>query len=248
MRINILSSSEQCMLLEVIHSMTKCKDLSHFKEIVSSLDNLLGYDNLILGTPGVTNNNTPSVVDVNVNYPQEWVELYQANEFWRIDPTVKAALETTAPQQWGEIYQKYEPDKQFLSLSRDYGLKDGYSCLVKSRSGQQWTIVAMAGNNFAQKTNKLDCIIDVIAPHLHNALVSVLPDKKTEAITKLSAREIEVLRWLYQGKTSWEASVILNVSESTINFHVRNITTKLNVVNRVQAVAAAVHCGLINII
>jgi len=42
-------------------------------------------------------------------------------------------------------------------------------------------------------------------------------------------------------------SVILRISESTVNFHVYNIMQKLGAINRPQAVAVATHLGLIEL-
>jgi LuxR family transcriptional regulator, quorum-sensing system regulator CviR len=56
----------------------------------------------------------------------------------------------------------------------------------------------------------------------------------------LSKREIEVLSWLKEGKTSWEIARILQITERTVNFHVRNIMKKLDANNRTHAVAIAV--------
>jgi DNA-binding CsgD family transcriptional regulator len=56
----------------------------------------------------------------------------------------------------------------------------------------------------------------------------------------LSEREREVLNWLNHGKTSWDISVILNISERTVNYHVGNIIRKLGVSSRVHAVSEAV--------
>jgi DNA-binding CsgD family transcriptional regulator len=55
----------------------------------------------------------------------------------------------------------------------------------------------------------------------------------------LSSREREVLEWLKMGKTSWDISQILCISERTVNYHVSNIIKKLGVVNRMQAVSVA---------
>jgi DNA-binding CsgD family transcriptional regulator len=63
----------------------------------------------------------------------------------------------------------------------------------------------------------------------------------------LSSREIEVLNWLKQGKSSWDISVILGISKRTVNFHVYNIIQKLGATNRTQAVAVATRLGLIGI-
>jgi DNA-binding CsgD family transcriptional regulator len=63
----------------------------------------------------------------------------------------------------------------------------------------------------------------------------------------LSERELEVLGWLKHGKSSWEISVILEISARTVNYHVNNIIQKLGVMNRLQAFSEAVHRGLIDV-
>jgi len=51
----------------------------------------------------------------------------------------------------------------------------------------------------------------------------------------ISPREIEVLRWVYSGKTNPEIADILYVSVNTIKNHVHNAISKLGVENRAQA-------------
>jgi DNA-binding CsgD family transcriptional regulator len=60
----------------------------------------------------------------------------------------------------------------------------------------------------------------------------------------LSGREREVLNWLNLGKTSWDISVILSITERTVNYHVGQIIRKLGVSSRVHAVYEAA-CGMI---
>ena len=61
----------------------------------------------------------------------------------------------------------------------------------------------------------------------------------------LSMREKEVLKWLKMGKSSWDISVILDISERTVNFHITNIMNKLDAMTRTQAVAICIEKGLI---
>lgn len=61
----------------------------------------------------------------------------------------------------------------------------------------------------------------------------------------LSMREKEVLNWLTKGKSSRDISAVLNISESTVNYHMTNIMQKLTAVSRTQAVAVAIERGLI---
>lgn len=56
----------------------------------------------------------------------------------------------------------------------------------------------------------------------------------------LSEREIEILRWVAQGKANKEIGHALHISEATVKTHLRHIFRKLNVVDRAAAVAAAI--------
>jgi DNA-binding CsgD family transcriptional regulator len=44
----------------------------------------------------------------------------------------------------------------------------------------------------------------------------------------ISARELDCLKWIAAGKTAWEASVILGISERTVRFHLNGAREKLN--------------------
>lgn len=61
----------------------------------------------------------------------------------------------------------------------------------------------------------------------------------------LSAREIECLLLASAGKSEWEISRILGISEHTSEKHLMSAKTKLGAVNRVQAVAEALRRGYI---
>jgi LuxR family quorum sensing-dependent transcriptional regulator len=50
-----------------------------------------------------------------------------------------------------------------------------------------------------------------------------------------------------QGKSSWDMSVIMGISERTVNYHIYKVMERLDVINRPQAVAAAVRLGLIGL-
>jgi LuxR family transcriptional regulator, quorum-sensing system regulator CviR len=96
--------------------------------------------------------------------------------------------------------------------------------------------------------NRTAAIIGLVVPHLHLSLSRVFNKRPSadKAIT-LSNREKDVLNWLKQGKSSWDISVILGISERTVNYHVYNMMQKLEAVNRPQAVAMAIHLGLIDV-
>lgn len=65
--------------------------------------------------------------------------------------------------------------------------------------------------------------------------------------SELTNREMEVLRLLTQGKSNYEISTDLTITEGTVKFHVNNILSKLGVSDRTQAVITAFKRGLVRL-
>jgi DNA-binding CsgD family transcriptional regulator len=63
--------------------------------------------------------------------------------------------------------------------------------------------------------------------------------------TVVTQRELEVLKWLAEGKTSDVISTILGISYITVNNHIANAKMKLHAVNSVHLVAKALRGGII---
>ena len=62
---------------------------------------------------------------------------------------------------------------------------------------------------------------------------------------RLTPREVDCLRWCGQGKTNWEISRILGLSERTVEHYLSRVNRKLGTTTRAQAVARATRFGLI---
>ena len=61
----------------------------------------------------------------------------------------------------------------------------------------------------------------------------------------LTARELEILRWVAAGASNGSIARELFVTEQTIKFHLSNIYRKMGVANRTQASHVAYHHGLL---
>jgi len=62
---------------------------------------------------------------------------------------------------------------------------------------------------------------------------------------QLSPRESQVVHLVAAGKTAKEIGAELSIAESTVNWHVGNVLTKLSASSRAEAVAKAMRSGLI---
>ncbi|MTJ82874.1 MAG: hypothetical protein F8N37_17955 [Telmatospirillum sp.] len=133
------------------------------------------------------------------------------------------------------------------ALAMDFGIRSGYTCgVVPARPGGLTSMISFSSGMGEILDPRVREILHHLAPHLHQALVRYPPQQdRPPAPMSLSLREREVLNWLKVGKSSWDISVLLGISERTVNFHVANLLRKLGALNRPQAVAIAVSNGLV---
>jgi transcriptional regulator EpsA len=92
--------------------------------------------------------------------------------------------------------------------------------------------------------------LKILVPHMHAALLRILHKIKSDARAvrldrTLTARELEVLTWVCDGKTSAEIAAILGIARSTVRNQIQSTLVKLRVNTRSQAVAKAIKKGLV---
>lgn len=64
--------------------------------------------------------------------------------------------------------------------------------------------------------------------------------KKTQARKSFSPIEIEILKWVKEGKSNVEIGQIMGLTRWTIKYHLKNIMKKLDVSNRIQVASQAI--------
>ena len=74
-----------------------------------------------------------------------------------------------------------------------------------------------------------------------------IPQPARRSTQSLTQREKEAMIWLAVGKTSWEISVLFDISEGAVNKLIARSVEKLGAVNRTQAVVNAIRLGEIEI-
>jgi DNA-binding CsgD family transcriptional regulator len=131
-----------------------------------------------------------------------------------------------------------------------HGIGSGIALTIRGPAGDYVCVgfsnEARAQNSHAAPTRQLGTLF-VAASAMYNRLQAGGFDRVPEvAKPLLTPREIECLRWARAGKTSWETSVILGISQATATFHLKNSIAKLQAANKTHAVVCAVQLGLIN--
>lgn len=86
-------------------------------------------------------------------------------------------------------------------------------------------------------------LLQILAPGLHAKAAELAMESLRP---RLSERERECLAWASIGKTAWEISEILTISEHTVVAHLNAATRKLGAVSRGHAIAQALRLGVID--
>lgn len=179
-------------------------------------------------------------------YPNGWMAHYQSQGYIDADPTVQSALKSTEPILWPDWSATRE--SRFWSDARDHGLAYGIAQPVWSARGVFGLLSFARGTNVISPTEEKDLSLKILwlANAAHSMMSNhILADMGLEGAVNLSERELEVLRWTSDGMNAAEVSEKLNISISTVNWHIQQILTKLGARNKVQAVFRAISLGIL---
>lgn len=179
---------------------------------------------------------------IQTTYPLSWLERYRDKRYERIDPVIRHGMNAFLPLDWRTVQDTPEV-QHFFGEAREFGVyTHGLTIPIRDALNRQALFsinVDISTKNWISflETYRSDLIY--LAFLYHTRFVELSGTALQES-TILSKREVAVLQWAANGKTSWETSQILNLSPKTIDFYIANACKKLNVANRTQAVAAAV--------
>ncbi|MBI3778527.1 MAG: LuxR family transcriptional regulator [Gammaproteobacteria bacterium] len=237
---------------ELIELLSKAGTVEEIHSACSALCEQFGFDRFQYGARIPTSFVKPYYIFIS-SYQNEWRDRYLAKGYMTIDPAVQYCANHLTPFSWDRIRQQEKNDKivrQFMGEAGEFGLNSGVSIPVHSAQGE-FAMFSAASSLDQERANsqimEVLPFVHLFAAHLHETVRKIL-EKQVLPLSKvqLTDRERECLLWTAEGKTAWEISQILKISERTIVFHLQNAADKLNVVNRQQAVARAVSLGIIS--
>jgi len=194
-------------------------------QMILALSKELGFDHCAYGLRMSLPLTNPKTLTFN-NYPTAWQTQYQAKNYVVIDPTVQHAMRSSLPILWTD--ELFCPTRNLWEEARSFGLRYGWAQSIRDFNGAVGMLTLARSNEpiaeaeLDTKRFKMAWLSQVAHLSMSRCLI---PKLMPEVNVKLSNREIEVLRWTADGKTSSEISCILNIAERTVNFHINNILT-----------------------
>lgn len=151
---------------------------------------------------------------------------------WRTDMVDEYVITQSA--------QNIERTREFLF---DNHISMGFSFPVSCRNATKGAVMFMGDRGEIDELSL--AYLHTISSYAYD-LICELTKEESRPNRSLTKRESEILTWVANGKTSAEISLILNVSDHTVNAHLHSAMKKMDCVNRPQLVAKALRLGTIS--
>jgi len=215
-------------------SATSASVISQFEKMIGDL----GFHAYIMaGIPAA--GQTLAQMTVANGWPLEWFELYNRENLSAVDPVPRHCFDTLNPFEWKDAPYDRERDAaahNVMMRARDFRFHEGFC--IPIHYDDSTGAISMAGERpyLDAETRSALHLMSVFTHGRLRALARpapVLPNRR------LSEIEAEVVRWAARGKTAWETSQILGLSERNVRWHLEEAQRKLMAPNKTAAVARA---------
>ena len=176
-------------------------------------------------------------------YPGAWMGRYIEQDYARTDPIIHRLLCDPAPFLWSADTADSPESVRMFGEAAEFGVKAGIATPVVTVDGGV-VGVSLSGEKIEIPPCEFGLISTLAAFSVARAIA--LRNRREEQFPGMTPREIECLKWAADGKTEWEISSILGISEHTAGKHFANAQKKLGAANRAHAVALAIRWGFIS--
>lgn len=180
--------------------------------------------------------------------PEPWFERYLQKGYVEQDPVVKRMRSSSMPFTWNETLNDKTTGRigrRIMAEAGEFNMKDGLAVPIFGIDAFQAGVTM--GGPATELSARDKGALQLVSIYVHNQIRELLTrnDAPTQVL-RLSPREIECLKWTSSGKTSWEISKILNISQHTVDWYLTSLIRKLGASNRSHAVAEAFRRGILH--
>lgn len=171
----------------------------------------------------------------------------------RRDPIIQKLRKLNpAPFMWDQALFEQAGAMDLFEIQKPYGYSTGMSSVIRVAQDRIMVVGMDSSEPLAlSEGERLEKLAEfhLLTSYASEALVKFLMERvgmaQEPASARLTPREIEVLKWSHAGKTAWETSQLLGISESTVSKMVSSICRKMGVPNKVSAIACAVRTNIL---
>jgi len=236
------------LLLELVDAAEHGGDLV---PAVKSVVSRLGFDGFMYATASYhMKPDNGERIHVFTTLPRAWVLRYDQRAYVECDPRVLYSFESALPFVWDQRSERGRNPRTdaFLRDAAAHGVGSGVAFPVYAGFPAR-TLVSLSSaapiideTRRAQIAARLGDML-IFGQCFHEVFVKGVIEKGIAPQFEgapLSARERQCLELAARGMTGAEIGYKLGISERTVTFHFANITSKLGVLNRHEAIAKGI--------
>jgi DNA-binding CsgD family transcriptional regulator len=182
------------------------------------------------------------------NTPQQYQQTARDPEVSKRDPLLARMKRTGVPFAWDQSTYVKAGAADLWETQAHFGYKTGIAMAMHLPNGRHFLVgidreAPLPADD--EKQMRLLADFQLFATHAQEVAIRLLEPASAQLVavatmTELTTREREVLKWAAQGKTTWETSKILELSQHTITKHLDAAIKRFGCVSKTQAVAEAV--------
>ncbi len=174
-------------------------------------------------------------------WPAEFADTYYAHHYAH-DVILRKILRSRCAIDWPQVFEgrSLSPDEsRMIEHAARVGMRFGLAIPITEAGGN----VGFVGLSGPHSCTDARCrsALTLVSIYVYHRLRALAAANGTGQ--RLSRRELEVLRWIAEGKSDWQIGRILAISAKTVNYHIENVKRKFGVATRMQAVVSAIQRG-----
>lgn len=180
-------------------------------------------------------------------WPQEWLMRWFSKNYITIDPVIYQLVAHNMPFRWSDVRNRTSGvPARVMDEAHEFQMNDGFGVPIFTRNGS--VIGVTMGAEHYELSKSEEASLHLATIYFQARLARLRPHSQREInLRRLTPRERECLSWVAAGKSDWDISQILGISEDTAHEYVHNAIAKLNATTRAQAVALGLIDGLITV-
>ena len=186
--------------------------------------------------------------------PREWVALYDKSAFLEVDPRVRMSLGQNTPIVWDSAsLAADERSREFLEAAAKFGTRSGVAYGFSDANHHRLFIAMNSSISPVCEHRRLEIEkqlgkIMIFGARFHDLFMANVVTRGARPVhygTPLSPRERQCLKMAAHGMTSADIGFKLGITERAVNFHFSNLISKLDVLNRKEAIGKALSQSII---
>lgn len=183
-----------------------------------------------------------------VDYPGDWVEIFEERKLYASDPIHRASQRTAVGFEWNDVERLItltERDRAVLAAAQAVGVGDGFTvpAHIPGEINGSCSFAMRSGETIDRDQLPLAQLIGTFA---FEAARRANQSKAGVSPAQLTDRQVECVALVARGKTDWEIGRILGVGSETVTQHLKDARERYGVTKRTMLAVRALFDGAIS--